>query len=511
MKFKLGIVAGVFTLATLLANSAIASTVSATSLTYSQEGLATSPSSGVGSDIALPAFTANIASELAASDAITVAITGVTLDAALSPTITCVDPNANTAGLTIGFVSQSPANPNILNFRVTNRSGINGTSTIGEACTSAGITATAANLAKATAVTMTWTATTALSNLPEDLLCATASTNALAGVASACVAPAVANYAALLTVQSQFAQSVTCATCLQLNGVVDVATFYDSFASFTAPDTAQLQQLGGTVTNLPVVTTGVWTTVVVPTNVAVDITGNFSEIPAATGTPGVCKGTALANYAVGFTYLLAAPTFAGNCAAGTLSFTEAGAPALAAGVPQAFAVNILQPVGTVAKPALALSAPQTFTGDVTWTYTGTSGTTGIKEVNTIAPGSWTLNGFTARVGYMPYDAAGTISRVIYLSNNSSEAGTATMTANDSAGKPCPASGSAMLGAVGANAVTSLGGAVDAAVAACYGAGITNKVDVTITATIPQSAGYLFSAYTVGGTSRQIIVNKSNTQ
>ena len=516
MKFKLGIVAGVFTLATLLANSAIASTINVVApLTYSTEGLASAASAN---DITLPAFAATIASELAAGDSIVVAISGVTVDSALAPTITCADPNANTAGLTIGFVSQSAASPNTINFRVTNRSGANGTSTIGAVCTSGGITALASSLAKASSVTMQWTATTALSNLPEDLLCASASTAALAGAAAACGAGITANTATLAAVQSQFAQTTSScanpANCQQLNGVVDVSTFYLAFASpFTGADTAQLQQLLGTLENQPVATIPTWAYTITVTGIQLDITGNFSEIPAPKATPGVCKGAALAGYAAGVTYFDGAPSILGNCNAATITFVPAAFAAPGAGALKTFSVNILQPVGTVANPALPLFAPQTFSGDVTWIYTGygttgANGTAGLKAVNTVTPGSWTLNGFQARVGYVPYDAAGTISRVVYLSNNSSEAGTASMVANDSNGKPCP---TAQLGAVAANAVTSLGHAVDAAVAACYGAGVTDKIDLTITATIPQTAGYLFSAYTVGGTSRQIIVNKSNTQ
>jgi hypothetical protein len=507
MKFKIGLVAGAMSLATLFATGASAASLNAAALTYSQQGLA---SAATGTAVVLPAFTANLASEFLPNDLIVVTVTGVPLAAGLNPTLTCtsnpssVPPggheNAAAAALTIGFLSQSG---NTLTFRVTSRTGANGTVSTGLVCTSSAINTTTDKLAAVSSVTATWAATAALSNTPIDLLCATGDTGAAGGApftlgaAAACVSPAVANVVTLATVANQFGETVTQA----LNGIVDVNFAYEQFASPSgAGNTITTNNLGLTLTN-----NTAYTDAVTVTSVAANLTGNFSEIP---GTAGSCSASVLTNYTTPGTYLTTPTvTGAGSCANLTLTWSHA-TPGLLAG--QVATVGIVEPAPSGTD--LPLVAPQTFTGTVGWTYTGSlaPNTAGLIQADTITPGAWTLNGFQARVGYMPY--ASNITRVVYLSNKSSLAGNATMVARNIAGVACPATGSAVLGAIPAHAVTSLSAAVDAAVLACYGPGaVTDKIDMTITATIPQTSGYLFSAYTVDGTSRQIIVNSSDVQ
>ena len=126
-------------------------------------------------------------------------------------------------------------------------------------------------------------------------------------------------------------------------------------------------------------------------------------------------------------------------------------------------------------------------------------------------GSWTSNGATVVIPYMPINlTAGTssIDPVITVANRSSLSGVLTGTMRDEDGNSCTLDN---LGSIGATRTKNLGGLVKAAFAACSNLSQTSteRMYITITATLPDSTTTFFSGYTVGGSSRVSVVNSTN--
>jgi len=129
----------------------------------------------------------------------------------------------------------------------------------------------------------------------------------------------------------------------------------------------------------------------------------------------------------------------------------------------------------------------------------------------IVPGSWTSNGATVVIPYMPINlTAGTsaIDPVITIANRSSLTGVLTGTMRDEDGNACVLDN---LGSVGATRTKNLGGLVKAAFAACANLSQTSteRMYISITATLPDSTTTFYSGYTVGNSSRVSVVNSSN--
>ena len=126
-------------------------------------------------------------------------------------------------------------------------------------------------------------------------------------------------------------------------------------------------------------------------------------------------------------------------------------------------------------------------------------------------GSWTSNGATVVIPYMPINlSAGTssIDPVITVANRSSLTGVLTGTMRDEDGNSCTLDN---LGSIGATRTKNLGGLVKAAFAACSNLSQTSteRMYITITATLPDSTTTFFSGYTVGSSSRVSVVNSTN--
>jgi len=118
-------------------------------------------------------------------------------------------------------------------------------------------------------------------------------------------------------------------------------------------------------------------------------------------------------------------------------------------------------------------------------------------------GEWFLNGSITKVGYMPYGTG--ISRIVYITNRSTQSGTVSATAFNEAGTACTI---ASVATAAAGAVTGLSAGLDAGVKACYGDDFTGKVAFEITANIPATSAELYSAYNVSG-NRVSVINNTN--
>ena len=139
---------------------------------------------------------------------------------------------------------------------------------------------------------------------------------------------------------------------------------------------------------------------------------------------------------------------------------------------------------------------------MTWSYyLGSTTNTGTTTLNW-DPGVWTINGAQVYIQYMPYDANGAISRIVYAANSGviNADGTVDVIANGGT-TTCD------LGAVPGKTVTQLSGVIDACVA---GAGITaGRVAFLLTFTAPDVDIEVYSAYNVNGNDRGTVVNTSN--
>jgi hypothetical protein len=102
-----------------------------------------------------------------------------------------------------------------------------------------------------------------------------------------------------------------------------------------------------------------------------------------------------------------------------------------------------------------------------------------------------------------------ISQILYVTNTANVAGTLTMSAYDDSGVACSTASFGGNIAVGARRVTNLASALAAGIAACGGAATSKKWYLTITATLPDSALEVYSAYNVGGSDRANVINSSN--
>ena len=147
-----------------------------------------------------------------------------------------------------------------------------------------------------------------------------------------------------------------------------------------------------------------------------------------------------------------------------------------------------------------------FTQETSVTWQKALNTPASETLSSGAAGSWTTNGLTAFIPYMPYDAQGTLSRVIYVTNATGKDGKVSVTVG-AEGTAC--TDRDVVTAV-KGGVTQLSGAVDAAVASCFPTLPANgKVWVSVSAEFPsQNGSQIYSAYVQNG-QRYIVINTSN--
>jgi hypothetical protein len=385
-----------------------------------------------------------------------------------TPVFACEDgPDVNaTPDLVISYVTRSG---NTLTYRVTQKEVVDVT---GLACTLTGINVTGPSLDALAAggeASLTYSALTAVSNLPLD--------------------SEVTNTIVLANVFDQFTTNGVVA----FNGVVDVN---NARKVFVGDDVDANAGDGDTADTLTVVL-----------NNNQDAVGSCAAGTATCNNATLNVTTVLVNGDFTFTDL-DGDGCGDDALGGTLTQTGGTSVAVAANCQSATitgaagATYTLTATGTAA--GKIITAPQTFTSSVTYAYDPVIATAPDQsETDTITPGAWTLNGFSAFIPYMPYGA--NISQIVYLTNKSTQTGAVTVVGYNEAGTACSFSA----GTVGASRVTSLAGVIKTGVEGCYGAGFTGKVSITVTANIPGSTAEIYSAYNVGGSDRGTVINNSN--
>jgi len=308
-------------------------------------------------------------------------------------------------------------------------------------------------------------------------------------------------------VVDQFASAVT----TRLNNVVDVNSGRYHFTAATDNSVGSL--LGGREDHLVIALTNASASVVTAatvTSVAVTVLGDFSFLDDD-GTAGCSSGDISGAYGVA----------ADSDATGTLAISSdcrslswltsadqaTGDITIALGKSQAASSTAGTNTAGVAVEKL-LTAPQSFSASVAFTYYNTArgpATQGSLETTAAgtSAGSWTLNGASIDVGFMPY-TDGT-SRILNLTNRSSQTGNVTVSAINEAGVECPAFS---VGTISATSILNISSAVDTGIRACYGASFAGRVALSLIANVPGDQAELYSGYNRSG-SLSTVVNTSN--
>jgi len=238
----------------------------------------------------------------------------------------------------------------------------------------------------------------------------------------------------------------------------------------------------------------------------------FLQDPAGTTGEGSCtlttgSGTAAAGGTAtsGGITLAATPT-SGAC--NVLLATFSTATALPAGT---YAIGLGRSAANPSTASATQFAPQSYT----YSYSLTSGARVLATGAAAAAGSWTLNGTSITLQYVP--VATDTNLQLLASNTSSSAGTLTFVAYNSTGQTC----SGDLGAVSATSTSSFGGQLRSALLGTPAAGTTTdcttsfvgtaaRAAVVLTSTTPSTGTRFHSGFSKSdGVSRQIIVNSGN--
>lgn len=149
--------------------------------------------------------------------------------------------------------------------------------------------------------------------------------------------------------------------------------------------------------------------------------------------------------------------------------------------------------GTTVIPA------QTFTAKAVVSYTPATGAATSKTFDTLAAGSWTLNGASVQIPYMPY--ADTVDQIIYVTNTSKLDGEVEVVVTAEDGTKYN------LGqvAVAKTGVTKLSGLIKNALAA---QGFTKgKASIQVIVNAPNANVTVYAAYNVGGSDRGYVAVK----
>ena len=237
----------------------------------------------------------------------------------------------------------------------------------------------------------------------------------------------------------------------------------------------------------------------------------FLQDPAGTTGEGACTATTGSGRAATGTSTTGNPTpsltpTSGAC--NVLLATFNTTTALPAGT---YTVGLGRSAPNVNTASASQFAPQSYT----YSYSLTSGNNVLATGAAAAAGSWTLNGTTVTLQYIP--VATDTNLQVLASNTTSSAGTLTFVAYNSAGSTCTGD----LGAVGAAATSSFGGQLRSALLGTPAAGTTTdcsttfigsagRAAVVLTSTTPSSGTRFHTGFSKSdGVSRQIIVNSGN--
>jgi len=107
-------------------------------------------------------------------------------------------------------------------------------------------------------------------------------------------------------------------------------------------------------------------------------------------------------------------------------------------------------------------------------------TSSVYTSSSSSANTWTTNGWTASVPYMPYGSG--ITRILYVTNNTGGVANVSLYAYGENGTACAASNFATV-SVPANGVANLAASADAGIAACFGASYNGKVKFGLTSNL----------------------------
>jgi hypothetical protein len=447
--------------------AAYAAVPTATTTVFSAEGNAAAPATAVFA----ATVTVTLGSDYIANDTVELGLTGgsfitgtSTLGTSYNGPVTCGSAG-NTA--TLGFLSRSATTAN---YRVT---GVLGTQNNAVCSFSLPISRNSMATAGATQ-TVSWTAKTAQSGLVFD---------------------AASRVATIGSVRTQFLAPTD---VTRLNGVVDVDSGRYQFEN--GHDTGSLLSATGASSDTLTFTlqNRADDGAAVLTSIVGVINGDFSFVDGGNTTAGCQAGDLGAGHGL-ISASGATLSINSDCTKLTFTATSAGVVKISLGTGSS---------STTPTNGGVLDAPQAFTVDpLTYSYAGAGGgSTGSASVafsSTGSAGSWTLNGSISKIAYMPYGTG--ISRIVYITNRSTQSGGVSATAFNDAGVECEIENVAT---ATKGSVTNLSAGLDAGVAACYGASFNGKVAFEITANIPGDKAEVYSAYNVNG-NRVIVVNDTN--
>jgi len=223
---------------------------------------------------------------------------------------------------------------------------------------------------------------------------------------------------------------------------------------------------------------------------------------------GVCSAAELTSTANGQVKGLTVVSINSTCTQISFGGT-ASVPTSAAGTTATIAMGsrfTAPSVGTVGNTITPMDFPATTTANL-----NVKGVT-LKSASALDAGAWTSNGSTVYIPYMPVNtvAASRIAPVVYITNRSSVTGPATAAMVNESGVECTAS----LGTIQGNRTTNVSNLINDAVKTCYNTSSAaeaagHRLSITITASLPSASTEVYSAFTVGGTSRVSVVNSSN--
>jgi hypothetical protein len=299
-----------------------------------------------------------------------------------------------------------------------------------------------------------------------------------------------------------------------LAGVVDVEKARYQFA---ADDTSAASALSGNESQLVLsignAAANVPAGVASVASVSVSVVGDFTWLDDTSLGFGTCAAGDLTTGNAQALLVSGANGSAGTLASlncGTLSYVISGA---ASGEFTGGLVTIALGKTNAATAAAGtydrvIPAPQSYTTSVSFSYFSTGSASAASSATELAAttsaGSFTLNGSTIYVPFLPYNSSTT--RVVYLTNRSDQEGGVSASAiADGTGAVCP---SFTVATAKANGVTLLTSGIDAGIRACYGANFDGKVALTVVSNIPGGKAEIFSAYNRNG-SLTAVSNSSN--
>ena len=181
---------------------------------------------------------------------------------------------------------------------------------------------------------------------------------------------------------------------------------------------------------------------------------------------------------------------------GARTFTESEAKLVVSygGISTNDTITFTPPTGN---DAIVLET-QDFSTKFEYNYTSAGSQAGSKlVVGALDSGSWTLNGATVNIPYMPYGVSA--SQIMYVSNAGSQDGDISVTVFDDKGAYYDLG---VIGTAGKQRVTKLATLISAKLAEAGFAG--TKASITVTVNAPAADITVFSSYNVGGSDRGFV-------